>query len=168
MMEDELRISFFRCSLWLLPKAAVFLGFAFLLLSKSDSAAYDTFAYVLLWLFAAVGGLFVLVWLRCITGFRPVVLTQQGVVLRSVWGRERLIRWADIEDVRECTIRANGWSTDFAALCLRGDSRYAPYDCRHAESKKQVLVSYSHVMRGGHRNVQQQLRSALSLYGAQL
>ena len=160
-MEDELRISFFRCSLWLLPKAAVFLGFAFLLLSASDSAAHNTFAYVLL-------GLFALVWLRCITGFRPVVLTQQGVVLHSVWGRKQLVRWADIEDVRECTIRANGWSTDFAALCLRGDSRYAPYDCRHAESKKQVLVSYSHVMRGGYRNVQQQLRSALSLYGSQL
>ena len=118
-MEDELRISFFRCSLWLLPKAAVFLGFAFLLLSASDSAAHNTFAYVLLGLFAAVGGLFALVWLRCITGFRPVVLTQQGVVLRSVWGRKQLMRWADIEDIRECTIRANGWSTDFAALCLR-------------------------------------------------
>ena len=165
MMEYEPRISFFRCSLWLLPKAAVFLGLAFLLLSGSDSAAHNTFAYVLLGLFAAVGGLFALVWLRCITGFRPVVLTQQGVVLHSVWW---LVRWADIEDVRECTIRANGWSTDFAALCLRGDSRYAPYDCRHAESKNQVLVPYSHVMRGGHRNGQQQLRSALSLYGSQL
>ena len=167
-MEYEPRISFFRCSLWLLPRAAFFLGFAFLLLSASNSAAHDTFDYVLLGLFAAIGGLFALVWLRCITGFRPVVLTQQGVVLRSVWGRKRLVRWADIEDVRECTIRANGWSTDLAALCLRGDSRYAPYDCRHAESKKQVLVPYSHVMRGGHRNVQQQLRSALSLYGSQL
>ncbi|QED91530.1 MULTISPECIES: PH domain-containing protein [Eikenella] len=108
-----------------------------MLLSGSDSAARDTFAYVLLGLIAAGGGLFVLLWLRCITGFRPVVLTQQGVVLRSVWGRKRLVRWADIEDVRECTIRANGWSTDLAALCLRGDSRYASYDCRHAESKKQ-------------------------------
>ncbi|OAM45674.1 hypothetical protein A7Q03_04580 [Eikenella sp. NML99-0057] len=155
MMEYELRISFFRCSLWLLPRAAFFLGFTFLLLSGSDSAAHDTFDYVLLGLFAAGGGgLFVLLWLRCITGFRPIVLTQQGVVLRSVWGRERLVRWADIEDVREYTIRANGWSTDLAALCLRGDSRYAPYDCRHAESKKQVLLPYSHVMRGGHRNVQ--------------
>lgn len=167
-MEYELRISFFRCSLWLLPRAAFFLGFVFLLLSGSDSAVRDTFDYVLLGLFAAVGGLFVLVWLRCITSFRPVVLTQQGVVLRSVWGWERLIRWVDIEDVREYTIRANGWSTDFAALCLRGDSRYAPYDCRHAESKKQVLLPYSHVMRGGHRNVQQVFRSALSLYESQL
>ena len=148
-------------------ESGVLLGFAFLLLSASNSAAHDTFDYVLLGLFAAIGGLFALVWLRCITGFRPVVLTQQGVVLRSVWGRERLVRWADIEDVRECTLRANGWGTDFAALCLRGDSRYVPYDCRHAESKKQVLVSYNHVMRGGHRNVQQQLRSALSLYGSQ-
>ncbi len=43
MMEYKLRISFFRCSLWLLPKAAVFLGFAFLLLSGSDSAAHNTF-----------------------------------------------------------------------------------------------------------------------------
>ena len=167
-MEYEPRISFFRCSLWLLPRAAFFLGFAFLLLSARNSAAHDTFDYVLLGLFAAIGGLFALVWLRCITGFRPVVLTQQGVVLRSVWGRKRLVRWADIEDVREYTVRANGWSTDLAALCLRGDSRYAPYDCRHAESKKQVLVPYSHVMRSGHQNVQQQLRSALSLYGSQL
>ncbi|OAM29618.1 hypothetical protein A7P96_09830 [Eikenella sp. NML03-A-027] len=149
-------------------ESGVLLGFAFLLLSGSDSAAHNTFAYVLLGLIAAGGGLFVLLWLRCITGFRPVVLTQQGVVLRSVWGRKRLVRWADIEDVRECTIRANGWSTDLAALCLRGDSRYASYDCRHAESKKQVLLPYSHVMRGGHRNVQQVLQSALSLYESQL
>ena len=76
MMEYELRISFFRCSLWLLPRAAVFLGFAFLPLIGSDSAAHDTFAYVLLGLIAAGGGLSVLLWLRCITGFRPVVLTQ--------------------------------------------------------------------------------------------
>lgn len=149
-------------------ESGVLLGFAFLLLSGSDSAAHNTFAYVLLGLIAAGGGLFVLLWLRCITSFRPVVLTQQGVVLRSVWGRKRLVRWADIEDVRECTIRANGWSTDLAALCLRGDSRYASYDCRHAESKKQVLLPYSHVMRGGHRNVQQVFRSALSLYESQL
>ena len=55
MMEYELRISFFRCSLWLLPRAAFFLGFTFLLLSGSDSAAHDTFDYVLLGLFAAGG-----------------------------------------------------------------------------------------------------------------
>ncbi len=165
-MDESPRISFFRCSLRFLPKAAFLLGFAWLLLSLSHYSVHDMWDYVLLLgVFALPGGLLVLCWLRCIAGFRPVVFTWEGVELRSMWGRKRLVRWRDIEDVRIHEIRAQGWTSEGVHLVLRGDSRYPPYDCRYAESRKTVAIFYGNIMAGGCQGLIDALWEGLRRYG---
>ena len=116
-MDYTPEISIPRCSLRLLPPSAVCALFALLQLFLNPKPG--RYAAMVFFGLLALGGF--AVWVRCLSGFRPLTVTRRGVVLRSVLtDKATPAAWKDISAVGVETVEFWKVRVERVFLRLRG------------------------------------------------